>query len=483
MISKKFLKTSLIYTITGALPVASPILLIPFYTENLSNAQFGHLGFYIGFSQLIQILVTFSFDQVIASNFFEFRNDSKKLNTYLSSVIVMVILTGLALLAILLIFGPLLFRIAYSSDAMTFYPYGLISVFTGIFNSVFKIVTNLYIAQQKPDKFGFANVLNFVLIIVFSITGLYIFPNTLIGPMYGRFIAGMVSFSIIFFATVSTHGITFDFKFLKSTLTFNKALFLVSVVSWFVANIDRYIIDHLMNDSDVGIFDFAVRTTIGIEVVMGALLNTVIAPVYSIWSANNNVVSSTPEVNRYYNVITSVAILLIGASIVSLPLILPFIIRNKEYYASFEYMPLLCLSYIAMAIWHMYALPLMFEKRGFVFTKILSASAVFKLISGLILIYFFGLYGAVWSVFLTKLFHYGWVAIESHKIYHPKYNRVKILLLPALYSLIVIISNQLLPNKLEILFHTTGLFIFGIIIFIVFKNEITIVLKKYGLKF
>jgi O-antigen/teichoic acid export membrane protein len=482
MISKKFLKTSFLYTITGILPVASPILLLPFYTNNLSDAQFGHLGFYIGFSQLIQILVTFSFDQVITSHYFEFKNDFKKLSTYLSSVVIMLLLIGLGLTMVLLIFGPILFDFVYSSEAMTFYPYGLISVCTGIFNSLFKVVTNLYIAQQKAEKYAFSNLLNFILIISLSISGVYLFPKTLIGPMYGRLIAGIISFLIILTSTLRTYGYNFDFKLLKGTLSFNKSLFIVAVVSWFVGNVDRYIVDHFMSDSDVGIFDFAARTTVGIEVIMGALLNTIIPPIYSIWSQNNSE-KSTIEVNRFYNVVTSLTIILIALSIVGLPILLPFIVRNEEFYSAFKYLPLLCLSYITTVIWWMYSLPLMFEKKGYFFTRILIGSAVFKLLSGIVLIHSFGLYGAVWSVLLTKIFHHGWIALDSNKIYHLKYNKVKILFLPSVYAALVIISNQFLPDEYEIFYHTMELIIFGLIIFLVYKNEITIVLKKYGLKF
>jgi O-antigen/teichoic acid export membrane protein len=483
MISKKFLKSSFLYTITGALPIAAPILLLPFYTDNLSDAQFGYLGYYIGISQLIQIVVTFSFDQVIASHYFEYKEDFKKLSIYLSSVFVMILLIGIGVVLVLSIFGPILFNSIYSSSAMKFYPFGMISVFTGIFNSILKVITNLYIAQQKPEKYASTNILNFILIIVFSISGLYLFPQSLVGPMFGRLIAGSISFIILLYSIIKLYGFQFDYQFLKSSLSFNRALFIVPIVSWFILNIDRYIIGYLMNDSDVGTFTFAVGITNVLEVVMGALLSAVLAPIYNIWSKDRTAERSSPEVNRFYNVITSISIILIGLSIVCLPIILPLVIRNKQYYTSFEYMPMLCLSYITMALWHMYSSPLMFDKRGFIFTKILVGSAIFKLLSGLILIYLFGLYGAVWSVLLTKIFHHGWIAYDSNKIYHQKYNKIKIILLPLLYTIFVVVSNQVLPDRYEIFYHLVGLLIFGLIIFFVFKNEIVIVLKKYGLKF
>jgi O-antigen/teichoic acid export membrane protein len=483
MISKRFLKTSFLYTVTGALPQVAPVILLPFYTLHLSKAQFGYLNFYIAFSQLIQILVTFSFDSVITSHYFEFKSQPERLKKYLSSVVIMLLLIGGSIVSILLFLGPSIFDVVYETDAMAFYPYGLISVFTGIFTSILKVGTNLYIAQQKPEKYSFSNILNFLLIISLSISGLYLFPKTLIGPMYGRFVAGIISFSIIIFSYFRSFGIQFDFSFLKTTLKFNQSLFIVNIVTWFVNNVDYYIIHYLMNDSEVGIFNFAARPVQSLEVVLGALLNAIMAPIYSIWSTNQNSEKSIPEVNRYYNVMSSMSILIIGASIIGFPIILSLIIKKDEYYQAFEYIPLICLQYITYVVWVMYSLPLMFDKNGSVFKKTLIGSAVFKLLIGYLLISQFGLYGAVWSVLLTKIFQHIWIAIESHKIYHLKYNKIKILLLPAIYAILVIISTQFLPNQFEIYYHLGSLFIFGLIIFFVFKNEIILVLKKYGLKF
>ncbi|MBK7818738.1 MAG: hypothetical protein IPJ60_15225 [Sphingobacteriaceae bacterium] len=62
MISKGFLKSSIVYTIGGAMPMLASIILLPFYTNNLNELHFLQVAFYISISLLFQVLFTFSLD-------------------------------------------------------------------------------------------------------------------------------------------------------------------------------------------------------------------------------------------------------------------------------------------------------------------------------------------------------------------------------------------------------------------------------------
>ncbi|MFO0267060.1 MAG: hypothetical protein ACK51D_08950, partial [Cyclobacteriaceae bacterium] len=84
MISARFIKSSLIYTVAGALPMASAIILMPFYGKYLSAELFGALSVYFAFSLLVQIVVTYSFDASLYLNFHEYKHDPKLLATFIS---------------------------------------------------------------------------------------------------------------------------------------------------------------------------------------------------------------------------------------------------------------------------------------------------------------------------------------------------------------------------------------------------------------
>lgn len=479
MISKKFLKNSFLYTITGALPIASPIILLPFYSNSLSTANFGYLGLYIGLTQLIQILITFSFDQVITTYYFEYKEDKLKLTKYIGSTVGLIIIIGISLTFLLSIVGPWLFNLIYKDSNMSFYPYGLMTALTAIGTALFKVYTTLLIAKQKAERFFFSNLLNFFLVISISLIGLYVFPHTLIGPMWGRLLAALISFSLALIYLIKEFGFKMDFVFLQRTLSFNLPLFSVGIISWFVANVDRYIINYFMTPSDIGIYEFALRCSIGIEVILGALFNTIVSPIFSIWTKNKAHYSSK-EVNRYYNVLTSICILIIALSIFCLPLFIPLIVSSKQYYASFEYIPLLCLGFILQVMWHMYSLPIMYEKKGDIMPKVLVLNCVVKIGLGCILIKFFGLNGAVWALFVTKIVYVLSLVIIGHNLFKLTYNKTKIIILPVVYAIIVIVTNQLLPDQYEIFYHGIEILLVSIVIAIIYKNEIVQLLRSYN---
>lgn len=86
MISNKFFAHSIIYTIVGALPVATPILLLPLYTAVLSERQVGEIALYIASLYIMQIIVNFSLDASVKTFYLDYQHHIKHLKEYLSTV-------------------------------------------------------------------------------------------------------------------------------------------------------------------------------------------------------------------------------------------------------------------------------------------------------------------------------------------------------------------------------------------------------------
>src|ERR1017187_9941455 len=184
MISKNFLKSSFIYTVIGALPLGSSIILLPFYTNFLSTSDFGLLAIYIGFTFLIQIAVNFGMDTYIGIHYIHTADDQKKLKESLGTVITLLLISGLLFTLVFLCIGDFSFKNIFIRGDINFYPFGFMSVLTAFFNSFFKTYSNLLINQQRPERFLWINLFNFILTIIISIIGIFLYPHTLIGPMW-----------------------------------------------------------------------------------------------------------------------------------------------------------------------------------------------------------------------------------------------------------------------------------------------------------
>ena len=122
----------MIYTLGGALPMASAVILLPFYILYLPTEVYGALSVCLAFTYLVQVIVSFSFDSSLFIHYHELKGDAAKLNSFVSSSFVFMLGWGLAVGLVLSVFGQLIFTYVLSDSKISFYPYGILSTGIGI---------------------------------------------------------------------------------------------------------------------------------------------------------------------------------------------------------------------------------------------------------------------------------------------------------------------------------------------------------------
>lgn len=472
MISKHFFKSSLIYSVVGALPYASGIILIPFFTQMLSPTDFGVNALYLTIVYFIQILSTYGFDTYIGISYFEFKDNRQKHKEHIGTIIVSLLAIGAFLMAVMIVCGDQIFSLIFQDKFLSFYPYGLMSVFTAIFNGFMKTYSNLLINQQRPERFFWINVVNFLLVIAVSLTLLYIYPFTLNGPMWGRLLPAAFSFIVVLYFMISEFGIGFRKEFLKGIVSFCTPMLVYALFMWVVSYIDRFVIKHFLVDPMyVGIFDFGVKLTLLIDFFQMGLANTMHPKIYNIWK-DNNLRESTTEVNRYYNGFTAITLLIIPLFVIVIPLLVPIVVKKEIYYQCFTFLSILCLGFATRGLFNMFLAPIFFFKKTKVLPKIFFFTAIFQIIISILLIKNFGLIGAVWATFFIKPIQVILLYIESRKIFKFKFNAVKLIYLPLFYIVMVIFSSIFLSEFNIIIVGSVQFLIMGLMIFLIYKNEL-----------
>ena len=109
MISKQFIKSSFIYSIVGALPLFSGIVLLPFYTNMLTTAQFGMLALYIAFAAIMQLVVNFGLEQYLGTNWVDFKDNVQTARENVGTVVSLLLIIGLIVLAVFAFSGAPVF--------------------------------------------------------------------------------------------------------------------------------------------------------------------------------------------------------------------------------------------------------------------------------------------------------------------------------------------------------------------------------------
>jgi O-antigen/teichoic acid export membrane protein len=379
----------------------------------------------------------------------------------------------------MMIGGSLIFQLIFSNaGTMEFFPFGMITVFSALFNGVFRSYSSLLINQQRPERFFWLSLSNFILTLGVSIALLYLFPFTLYGPIVGRLIPALITGAISVVLILSEFGLTFRKDFLRGMWNFCSPMVIYAIMVWVVNYIDRYVIMHFMADPTfVGIFDFAVKVTLGIDLVQIGLANTIHPKVYNIWK-DGNLRESTPEVNRYYNGLTAITLLIIPAVVILVPLLVPIVVKKVIYYQAFAFLSILCLGFATRPWYYLFLAPLFYFKKTSVLPKVFFLSALFQVVVSSLLVWKFGLMGAVWSNFLVKPVQALLIWTESRKIFTFHFNPWKIIWLPLIFIVIVIICQFFTTENNLLWFAGAQLMLSAGLVWFTYRTELKALIPK-----
>jgi len=479
VISKQFFKSSIIYSLVGSLPYISGIILIPFFTIYLTPQQFGVNALFYSMMVFFQVLAGFGMDYFIGVYYYEYKDKKQQLRELMGTVLLLSLVIGLFLIIFMGLAGPFAFRLLWPEiTGLSFFPFGIITLITAIFTAGFKSYTGLLINQQRVEKFFWMNILNFVLTIGTTFLLLHLFPFTLYGPILGRLIPMTVSFLLTVIFISQEFGLTFKTELLRPLLSFCIPIVVYSILVWVVNNIDRFVITHFIPDTTyVGVFDIAVKITLFIDLIQMGLMNTINPKIFRIWK-DQNLRESSLEVNRYYNGFTALTILIIPVILISVPYLLPIVIKKTIYYQALLYLPLLCLGFATRGWFYMFMSPIYYFKKTKVLPKIFLFSAIFQIICSVLLIKYFGIMGAVWANFLVKPIQALVVYSESRKIFRFEFNRWKIVYLPVIFILIGVVCEIITTQNTRLYFNILQLMISLLLVFFAYRNELIPLLRK-----
>lgn len=456
--------------------MASAVILMPFYVLYLSTDTLGALSIYLAFAILIQILTTFSFDASIYVHFHEYRNDRVKLGKFISSAYILMLLIGLSIVIIMLLTGNWIFKEIFEKNRLVpFFPYGLISIVIGVLQAFFKVFTSLLQTRQEPQSYLRSNLLNFSLIAIFTIGGLSLYPNSLAGPIVGRLIAAIVSGGLSAGRVFSEFGFHFDRALIRSTFNFNFYSFIYQLQQWIINYFDRFLIAFYLPLSQVGVYDFMMKCLLAIEFVVNGLYSSFFPKVVST-VIDQPVKKATPEINRYYNGLTAVAMILSVLAILFFPIILEFFVKifnkKQEYLLVVPFIPFAVLIYLFKSLRLYFTIPYGVLK----YTKPLPA--IYLVVSAIRiggLVYAiprFGIYGVIGITLLSFWGEIILVYIMGKMKFSYQFNLFKLLIAPVWLMTLIIALEISFGPAYPTLTHTGIVVICCIIILWAFRNEL-----------
>jgi O-antigen/teichoic acid export membrane protein len=480
MISRSFLKSSLLFTVGGAMPMLASIILLPFYTNRLSEVHYTQVLFYISISLLFQIFFSFSIESYFGIKYTQLSNDVSTQRRFVGTTSILLLFIGAGLLLLTAISGPRLFSIVYSDAiGMDFWPYGFYSVLTAFFNSYFKAATICMIYFKQARLFLIVNIINFIATLAITLGGLHFYPDTIIGPIYGRLLSGLIIFVIALVIFKSNGVFTFDKLFLRELIGFCAPYFFFAVSIWILGQVDRYMLQKYIPFDDLNAYDLVLKCFFGIEFLQNSLTAVIFPRLYEIWNRNNDH-STTSESNRYFNVFTAVNILQLILFCIFLPLLYRMVIKNTAFYESERYIGLLAAGYGLRAILSFYMSTILFSKKLSVLLKIFGIASVFQIILTWFMVGYWGLMGAIYAGLATRIAQIVLCMMLTGGVFTYRFNYFKIVTIPFIYIAFNVVQFLLHPEY-NLWLYVIQLVLFGILFYAVFRNEIRKVLVSFNL--
>jgi len=480
MISKNLIKSSFIYTIIGALPLVSAFFLLLFYTNYLTPSLYGALVIYVSFTGFIQILINLGFDTYIGISYFDSRRDRELLKSKIGTITGYLLVWGLFIILLFVLLGENLFSLVFQGKDIFFYPYGLMSVLTAFGNSYFKTYSNLLINQEKPMRFALVNLANFLMTIAFSLTGLFMFPETLIGPMWGRLLSGAGIFLIALLSLGKESVIRIRLgDELKQALNFSLPLLIFFLFSWSISNIYPFIIKYFMTLQDVAILGLVIQFTLLVEFILNGLGSSIAPKIFGIIK-DQDLKGSTPELNKYFSGFNAFALLLIPASTFFIPLILPFLI-SKDYETSYIFLSVLNIGFASRGLYNYFLSPIYLFKKTSILPKMYLITAIFQIIISIILIKHFGIWGAVAANLFTKIIQNYLLYLGARKYFTFRFSTMKFIWLPLFVTTLIIFSEYFVSQQNLNLVRFSQMAFTYLLVFLFYRNEARDLLKDvYG---
>jgi O-antigen/teichoic acid export membrane protein len=480
---KKIITSTFIWTIIGALPLASGFFLLPFYLNYLSLGDYGLLALYISFTGFVQIVINYGLDTYIGMSYFDNKHDEILLKNHVGTIVGYLLILGVATICLISAFGNRIFDVVFGGDkGMVFYPYGFMCVLTAFFNSIFRTYCNLLVNQQRVMMFMWVSLANFAMTIAFSLSGILLYPYTLVGPMWGRLLSGIGIFLIAIILFYKESNIQFKSgKAMKAAFDFSIPVLLYALLVWLISNGDRYIINFFMTKEDIAIFDFAVKCTLLIEFMLRGFGSMMMPKVYEMMT-NQRLTSTTPELNKYFSSYTAVTLLAIPLITLTIPLLLPIIVFKPAYNQSFLFLSILSISFVFTGLSGYFQAPIYFFKKTKLLPKIYVFSAIFQLIITVFLIKYQGLWGAVFASLITKIIQNIFLYLEAKKLFTYTFNVTKFVVLPMVVIVFIVISDTFLSLKNIHWIHLSQLVFTTLLVTLIYRRELLGFVYQFILK-
>lgn len=472
----KVLSNGVVYFISSILTQSINLILIPLYTRNLSQEQYGQFDLISSVQQFLSIMITLGVFSGMMRFFNEFDNKQELKNTSLTFSLIW----GTVCISLVYLINPFIADHLFNNfdDSMQYLPY---TVITSILVCLVSIYSSFYSMQFKAFKSSAIQISTMLFTLLFALFFLRVVHGGVLGILKAQLYANLLVFMALFIADLKHFRFRMRMVQLKKIIRYGLGFLLGDVSSWALALIDRFFIKGLINLSSVAVYSIAYK--------IGMLINPVlIVPFTSIFTPFKFKVYKEEEgkekLKKVFNMYNFIGwFCIIGLSLFARILIK--ILATDVYLHAFYIIPIIAFSYFLWGIGAFYSLGLHISNKMLLNSIIVIIAAVTNIIANILLIPPLGISGAALSTVLAYMVANALFYRYSKKYYHfglgllyPYKYIIVFVILYAPYLLFVYTLDHIL---LEVLLNgvlCAAFFLLSIAFGFISKEELNQILNK-----
>jgi len=300
------------------------IFLLPLYLNVLSDTEYGLYTLMVAVSGIVNIVGTFRINAAMTTFYWDYNHDAGLTKKYLQQIFSFSFLLSVICMVFFLIFGPIIFKGIFKDETITFFPYGIIVIATGVLNAT-NSVYYIYLKNRKEfNKLSLILFVQIMLAVLIQVVLILGFEKGVYGLLLGVMIPYLLTLLYILIIEPKILRFKFDKKILIPSLKYSIALIPFLLIYWLSSTGDRIILEKYLDLGVIGQYALLMTIARVLFLVADSVMNAIRPFIYesfqdkesdqSKWTAKERNAYQAKLIKFYMslNIITAGGILLIG---------------------------------------------------------------------------------------------------------------------------------------------------------------------------
>jgi len=408
---------SAIYAISSVVQKLPGLLLLPFYTNTdylPSRSDFGDYSLVFTFIAFMYFVYLYGMDSALLRYFFLGDKDRK---TVFSSILIMLIVTGLITTTTLILFGSQLAEILLKGAQYTvFIELAALILFI---DSIGNLPFILLRAEEKAIKYTLFRILRFLLEFVLNIIFVVFLKKGVVGILYANLAATILNLLFMLPILFRYLGAKFDFRLAKEMLLFGLPFLPNGIAYVTIETIDRFLVQEFLGKDAVGLYSPNYKFGTMLLMVVIAFRNAW-QPFFLKVAREANAKQIYTQVLTYF-VIGGGFLLMIGTyfikDILQIHYFNKIYLLGESYWAGIPLIPIILLSYYLFGIYVVLTPGFYIRKKSGYMIIFTGSGAVVNILANILLLPRLNIWGAAFATLLSYLTLTITIYVASNKIY------------------------------------------------------------------